>query len=218
MSDAEDGFLSRWSRLKRRPEPEVTPGPDVTPEPEVTPGADAMAEGGFKSPAPQACPIPGVPEIDLSALPRIEDLTESSDFTLFLRPGVPAALRGAALRRMWSLDPTIRDFIGPADYAWDYNNPAGMPPGFSLDIGGKLKELLAQAIGERPEGEAPQPGPSVATAEEAAAPQLAAEADHDAEYDEGGEVASVPDALQQAALPAEDPPVPRRRHGGAMPG
>lgn len=205
MSEDEDGFLSRWSRLKRRPG--LRPEPDIEPEPkpEVTP----VAGPEFALPAPQACPIPGVPEIDLSALPRIEELTENSDFGLFLRPGIPAALRGAALRRMWSLDPTIREFIGPADYAWDYNNPAGMPPGFSLDIGDKIKELLAQAIGERPDQKPSESALQVPDAEPAQVepPAVLAKA----------AAAAVEDDAAAEAQPELDPGLPRRRHGGAMP-
>ncbi|WP_439596877.1 DUF3306 domain-containing protein [Falsiroseomonas sp.] len=199
---SEDGFLGRWSRLKRAAE--TPPAPEAE---------EAL-------PPPAACPLPGVPEIDLSALPRIEDLTESSDFGLFLRPGIPAALRGAALRRMWSLDPTIRDFIGPADYAWDYNNPAGLPPGFSLDLGGELKKLLAQAIGERPEEPAPEAEAAADPASEAEAP-VEAPAEAVAEAPPAlppaefapARLAEVP-AVEQAVEPA----APRRRHGGAMPG
>ncbi|MBU8538559.1 DUF3306 domain-containing protein [Falsiroseomonas tokyonensis] len=195
---SEDGFLGRWSRLKRAAEP----APEPKPEPEIE------AEDAVALPQPAACPLPGVPEIDLSALPRIEELTESSDFSLFLRPGIPAALRGAALRRMWSLDPGIRDFIGPADYAWDYNNPAGMPPGFSLDLGGELKKLLAQAIGERPEEEAPE---AEAAAETPAEPEAPPEA--------VAETLPQPEAAapRLAEAPAAEPASPRRRHGGAMP-
>jgi len=212
VSGQEDGFLSRWSRLKRQPEPEPEPEPELELERESEIAPDAPDEAEVAPPAPQACPIPGVPEIDLSALPRIEDLTEASDFTLFLRPGIPVALRGAALRRMWSLDPTIRDFIGPSDYAWDYNNPAGMPPGFSLDIGGKLKELLAQAIGERPE----TPDDAAPEAQDAAPddpdpPSLLAEATP-SDPALVGEIQAEP--VQD---PAQDPGQPRRRHGGAMP-
>src|SRR5690606_12871261 len=53
---------------------------------------------------------------------------------------------------MWSLDPGIRDFMGPADYAWDFNAPDGVP-GFALELGGDVKRLLAQAIGAPPEPE-----------------------------------------------------------------
>ncbi|MBU8543096.1 MULTISPECIES: DUF3306 domain-containing protein [Roseomonadaceae] len=198
MSGEEEGFLSRWSRRKRAPEAEA---PQPEPEKVESPPPAPRPEGD--------CPAPAEPELDLTALPRIEDLDLGSDLTAFLRPGIPTALRSAALRRMWSLDPGIRDFIGPSDYAWDYNTAAGMPPGFSFDLGGNLKELLAQAIGEREE--AP---PEATTAEgaeaepeaEPAAPQLVAEAAPEA----------VP-ASQPRAEPTPEPGAPRRRHGGALP-
>ncbi|MGX9962361.1 DUF3306 domain-containing protein [Roseomonas sp. F4] len=193
---SEEGFLSRWSRRKRAPEAEA---PQLEQEAEAPPPA----------PRPeQDCPAPLEPELDLTALPRIEDLDLSSDLTAFLRPGIPTALRSAALRRMWSLDPSIRDFIGPADYAWDYNTAAGMPPGFSFDLGGNLKELLAQAIGEReekaPPAEAEATAPDIAP--EPAAPQLVAEAPPEA----------APDPLPRAE-PEPESGAPRRRHGGALP-
>ncbi|MFX8512285.1 DUF3306 domain-containing protein, partial [Acinetobacter baumannii] len=75
------------------------------------------------APAPPAAgsATPPALEFDPASLPPVESLTPESDLAPFLRPEVPAALRQAALRRLWSLDPTIRDFVGPADYAWDYN-------------------------------------------------------------------------------------------------
>jgi hypothetical protein len=126
-----------------------------------------------------------------------------------MRPGVPAWLRTAALRRIWSLDPEIRSFVGPADYAWDYNAPDGVP-GFALELGGDVKRLLAQAIGA--EEEKPERPPEEPPAEaEVTVAELAPEP----------EATPEPPAMPapEAELPApEDPaPLPRRRHGGAMP-
>jgi hypothetical protein len=183
MSDAE-GFLSRWSRRKRAatqpPAPEPVP-PEATPE---------------------AAPLP---EFDPTSLPPVESLTLESDLTAFLRAEVPAALRQAALRRMWSLDPAIRDYIGPADYAWDFNAPDGVP-GFALELGGDVKRLLAQAIGlgEEPEAEAPSPP------EAPAAPLLAETAPPPSP--------EVPTELPAMPLePPAAPPRPRRAHGSARP-
>lgn len=130
MSGDGGGFLSRWSRRKR--------AAVVAPPP---------AAAGPAPPA-EAVPAPGAaaPAFDPASLPPVESLTSGSDFAAFLRDEVPAALRRAALRRAWALDPAIRDFVGPADYAWDFNAPDGMP-GFSLTLGGDVKRLLAQAIG-----------------------------------------------------------------------
>ncbi len=59
-------------------------------------------------------------------LPHLEDLTAESDVAAFLKKGVPLALKHAALRKAWSLDPGIRDFVGPSEYAWDFNKPGSM--------------------------------------------------------------------------------------------
>lgn len=88
-----------------------------------TPALAAEAHAPFQD-EHDARPLPDPPPLDL---PPLESLGPGSDLRPFLRPGVPAALRGAALRRVWSTDPAIRDYIGPADYAWDWNTPGGVP-------------------------------------------------------------------------------------------
>lgn len=40
-------------------------------------------------------------------LPTIESLTVDSDFTVFMQPGVDTALRTAALRKLWRLNPVF---------------------------------------------------------------------------------------------------------------
>ncbi len=110
-----EGFFARWSRRKRA----AREGVAVEPEPEVPP----PGEGPPQAAADAAAEEP----VDLAHLPKIEEITAETDLSAFFRKGVPAALRNAALRRAWSLDPTIRDFIGPADYAWDWNTPGGVP-------------------------------------------------------------------------------------------
>ncbi|MFC7553572.1 DUF3306 domain-containing protein [Pseudoroseomonas wenyumeiae] len=153
-----DGFLSRWSRRKRGLEQEP---PEAAPAP-----APAV---------PEAAP-PAEPEFDPATLPPLESLDSGGDLTAFLHPKVPALLRQAALRRAWTADPGIRDFVGPADYAWDYNAPDGVP-GFSFDLGDvDVKKLLAQFTGQPQEpeeaaaGEAPEEAPA-ALPEEEPAPQ-----------------------------------------------
>jgi hypothetical protein len=186
MSEAE-GFIARWSRRKRAavqaPAPEPLPAP-MPPEP-----------------APAALQLPA---FDPASLPAVESLTLESDLAAFLRAEVPAALRQAALRRMWSLDPAIRDYIGPADYAWDFNAPDGVP-GFALELGGDVKRLLAQAIGLVEEPEATPPP-------EASAPPLRAEVAPPAP--------APPEVLDLPIMPPEPPPPTprlRRPHGSARP-
>jgi hypothetical protein len=163
--------------------------------------------------------VPNLPEIDLASLPRVEDLTAASDLGPFLRPGVPAALRAAALRRMWSLDPAIRDYIGPVEYQWDFNTPGGLPTGFASELGGNVKKLLAQAIGlpdedEEPPKEAPDGQPPVVELAEPAEAPAPALPDSPLRLEPPPEPAPEPEPL----LAEEEKSAPRRRHGGALPG
>jgi len=56
---------------------------------------------------------------------------------------VPADLTRAALRRAWSTDPAIRDFIGLSENSWDFNAQDGVP-GF----GSLTPQRLARMNGE----------------------------------------------------------------------
>lgn len=201
-----EGFLTRWSRRKRglaaEAEAEAQAPAPAPPGPEATAGSPPVAE----------------PAVDLASLPAVESLTAESDLRLFLRPGVPAGLRQAALRRIWTLDPGIRHFIGPADYAWDFNAPDGVP-GFAHTLGGDVAKLLAQAIGQpappaaspgsAPPGPAP-PGPAPAPPPEATASGVAAPAP-----DPSPAADAPPPRLPE---PPSGPVAPApRRHGGALP-
>ncbi|MBP2316748.1 DUF3306 domain-containing protein [Azospirillum soli] len=99
-ANADEGFLGRWSRLKReaREEPPAAPAP-------------------IEEPAPAEEPF------DPSTLPPLESLTADSDYTAFLAPQVPQELRLLALRKAWVSDPKIADFRGFAEYDWDFNAP-----------------------------------------------------------------------------------------------
>lgn len=78
--------------------------------------------------------LPGgkVFEAPISELPSVEGLLPSHTLVDFMQPWVPSGLRAAAMRRMWLIDPAIRDFVSAAlDYAHDYNIPGGAP-GYAL--------------------------------------------------------------------------------------
>jgi hypothetical protein len=195
MSEEGEGFLSRWSRRKRavvegRVPEEAPPPVPIDPKPEALPPAEAEDE------------------FDLASLPPIESLTIESDFKAFLHRKVPLDLRAAALRRAWSLDPAIRDFIGPADYAWDFNAPDGVP-GFALELGGDAMKLLSHALGL----DAPAPKPAAEPQDEAlaVAEAPALEAPPEAPNISIAEAAPDPELVPEA--PMERP----RRHGGALP-
>jgi hypothetical protein len=194
-----DGFLSRWSRRKR--------------------GLEQQAP----APAAPAHPAPAVveEEFDLASLPPLESLGAGSDLSAFLHAKVPALLRQAALRRVWAADPGIRDFTGPADYAWNYNDPNGVP-GFALNLGDvDLKKLLAQAIGAPEETEAGTTEDSPAAPAHTEDEPMITEApalpppDDPVRLTEAPAVEPAPSAPAEVAEPMPQP-VPRR-HGGAMP-
>jgi hypothetical protein len=135
MSDQE--FLARWSRRKQ----EARSG-NAAPEP-----AEPM-EVHEATPPPGTAENPPKPEVDLSSLPPIESIDAATDITAFLRKGIPQELSRAALRRAWSADPAIRDFIGLAENAWDFNDPNAMPGFGPLDCSeAELGDLVDRIVG-----------------------------------------------------------------------
>jgi hypothetical protein len=136
-TDQDTGFLARWSQRKqeaKQPEPKSE-----------APAVESVASSG--SPAPQSEDV--TPEFDLSTLPKLEELTGSTDITAFLRKGVPEHLRNAALRKSWALDPAIRNYVNPAlEYAYDWNAPGGVPGGGELGAGVDVARLVSQIMGE----------------------------------------------------------------------
>ncbi|WP_206020325.1 DUF3306 domain-containing protein [Rhodovarius crocodyli] len=214
----EGGFLSRWSRRKRGLEV-AEPTPKPVPESVPKPVAEPVAAAPEPVPAPEPEPEP---EFDPATLPDIETLTAESDFSAFLKKGVPEALKRLAMRRAWSLDPAIRDFIGPADYAWDFNAPDGVP-GFALELGGDAKRLLAHAVGQLEEydaalakerGEAPpEPEPEPVIAE----PEPVSEEEEPPLEPIRLSMPEVETPPPAPPAPAERPAPARRRHGGALP-
>ena len=96
---ADEPFLSRWSRRKRdEREHARTPADEVD-----------EAEAGEK-PA----------EISPEDLPDIDTLHKDSDFTVFMREGVPEEIRNLALRKLWTSDPVLANVDGLNDYDGDY--------------------------------------------------------------------------------------------------
>ncbi|KRR18999.1 hypothetical protein CQ14_19140 [Bradyrhizobium lablabi] len=134
-TDREKGFLARWSQRKQEAK-------------QAEPKLDTPAAQAIESSDPPAAQ-PEEPEFDLSSLPKLEELTETTDITAFLRKGVPEHLRNAALRKSWALDPAIRNYVSPAlDYAYDWNAPGGVPGGGELGPGVDVARMVAQIMGE----------------------------------------------------------------------
>jgi hypothetical protein len=147
MSD--EHFLTRWSRRKR----EAAEQPDKPAADEAAhdqAGAVTPAEASG-TPAPPAADKPdkkAVPEVDLASLPPIESIGADTDIRAFLQAGVPADLTRAALRRVWTSDPTIRDFIGIAENQWDFAAADGVPGFGPLKAVDDVRRMVAEISNE----------------------------------------------------------------------
>jgi hypothetical protein len=119
-----EGFLSRWSRRKveaeTRPRDEQAPPPPMTEGTEELPSQVPPPDRAEERPA-EAPPITEEEPLDL---PDIDSLTKESDYTVFLKEKVPAALRKQALRKLWLSDPVLANLDGLNDYDEDYSTPA----------------------------------------------------------------------------------------------
>lgn len=186
-----DGFLSRWSRLKREG--------DKPPEPVALESVPAEAGPVEDEPFdPAKLEIP---------LPSLDDLKPGDSLKAFMQKGVPEVLKNAALRKMWALDPVVRDFRSEAlDYAWDWNTPGGVPGTGPLGAADKVEEMIEAIF--RPFETPQEEGEAASAAEEAPEPPAkpAEEAQMAAET-------APSDPLPEA----EQETQPRRRHGGALP-
>ncbi len=152
MSDPEN-FVQRWSRRKRAPESPAAPRPPA--EQQAADDASALS-----APARQDAAEAGDENqpFDAASLPSIDSIGANSDVTAFLRPDVPPDLTRAALRKVWTSDPAIRDFVGLVENGWDFNNPGAMS-GFGTISAEEVARLAAHVIAELPEvppGEAVQ--------------------------------------------------------------
>lgn len=141
--DNGDGFLGRWIRRKA----EARDRPDE-------PAEKSAEDAGGDEPAGQtASPVKAEePAFDLAKLPSLEEITAQTNVSDFMRREVPAALRNAALRRAWALDPAIRDYVNPArEYAYDWNVPGGVPGNGPLEAGYDALKQVAETLWSQPE-------------------------------------------------------------------
>src|SRR5688572_28606015 len=102
MAEDREPFLKRWARLKAeqsKPEP---------PEP-APPSSPAVSAPANES-----------PEIRPEDLPPVEELTAASDFTPFLKAGVPEELKRLALRKLWRSDPVFANLDGLVEHGEDF--------------------------------------------------------------------------------------------------
>jgi hypothetical protein len=211
MTDDGETFLARWSKRKVQARTGEAPEPAPSADDARPPKAEDDSDG-----------------IPLEDLPPIESIDASTDLTPWLRKKVPEAWKRAALGRVWASDPAISEFVGLADYAWDWNAPDGVPGFGPLRATDNLAELLSQAIGQAPacapeEPAAEKATESAETSEAETPPDEIASASPEKTSGDGPPV-EEPLTEAQAAGPEpensaieRDEPIRRRRGGGALP-
>jgi hypothetical protein len=167
---ADDSFLSRWSRRKVQgrsgpaepaaAEPSqasaipaaATPAverPPFTPAPSATGAEDKGAHP--QSVAPPAEPLPTMQDVAA--------LTNQSDFSRFVRPGVDSGVRNAAMKKLFS-DPHFNVMDGLDTYIDDYGKPDPIPPSM-------LRRMTQSAMLGLFDDEATADAPSIARNESA---------------------------------------------------
>ena len=260
MSDPEN-FLSRWSRRKLEVEADGQPRADeAVGEPDSNPSARPRKSGDPEpqKETPAAASLDSrlrgnergqsvddnkEPAFDITTLPSLESIGAETDIRVFLQKGVPADLTRAALRRAWTADPNIRDFIEMAENQWDFATGKDLPGFGPLQATDDVRKMVAEIFGEglKPPVEAEAKtvpstaetpavtGPSEAALQltEPPAPQEIAAAREDQQPVEGAATEAskavvhrnqVDIAMQQNKQGGEYNALPTRRpHGRALP-
>jgi hypothetical protein len=116
--------LARWSERKLAHAPAVSEAP-------VPENADSQVGSQASARADDT------PE-DLD-LPDIESLTGESDFTAFMKEGVPEDLKNLALRKLWRSDPVYANLDGLNDYDPEHVT-------FLVQAAEVAKEMLGKAL------------------------------------------------------------------------
>jgi hypothetical protein len=128
-----ENFLTRWARLKRQSA--VAPQRSDPPEPQQSPGeagtdaaaAQSLPASAGAGPSGSARAQAGPSEADFADFDW-DSLDATSDYTRFMQPGVPEAIRQQALRKLWTSDPVLAMPDALNDYMGDYTDAAVAVP------------------------------------------------------------------------------------------
>lgn len=198
----EDGFLGRWSRLKRE-------GGEASPE-------EAPAEAAVPAEAaPEEPPRSDAEILEELGLPEPESLKEGDDFAAFMKEAVPEHLRRRALRRLWTSNPVLANLDELIDYGDDFTDAAtvieNLATGWKVGRGYAVPEPDPEPEPE----ETPTEGDSAVAAE-------AEPASEDADEAEALEAELAAEGLEAAPLPQLEPEpmaaAPRARMRFKVPG
>ena len=190
MTDRDDeSFLGRWSRRKRAGGAAPVVAPTAA---ETTAETPAPTEPPRRPPLPHAARLPQdapadaaapTPDDTASELPDIDSLDKDSDYSVFMRDGVPEHLRRLALRKLWLSSPVHSIIDGLDDYDDDFTK-------LFTDAATKAAKTVYEA-GKR----------AVTPEEEGAGPETAGAGDTAARDDR-----AVEGAVDDEESPADDRP------------
>ncbi|WP_119461918.1 DUF3306 domain-containing protein [Rhodospirillaceae bacterium SYSU D60014] len=181
MTEERQGFLERWSRLKQArgagdssAEPKTAP-----PEEQAVPATAETGEG--EAAADQGSNPPD--------LPPIESLDKDSDFTAFMKEGIPEETKRLALRTLWRSDPVLANLDGLLEYGEDFSAPWKTTGVVATvyRVGKGMPDLLERLAKEVEDGDAPKGEEEVTSQaalcirEETPVPDNASEASRDVE-------------------------------------
>jgi len=180
----DEDVLARWSRRKLQAR---SGGVDPEPEPAAVPAPPGETGAGAAEPAAQ---------LTDADMPPVDSLTEDSDYTPFLSPGVSDGLRRQALRKLFSQQ-TFNVTDGLNDYDGDYTQYAGLGNIVTREmqrmLRRELETRLAREQSQADAGAAAPAGDSVAGAIAAGdagggsgADEMAAAASDSAEAEDAG--------------------------------
>ena len=144
-----ENFLTRWSSRKLANRAQSA---RQEAHAEREPGdAKGTSENGTLAKTNKDGDAQDNPPFDVAQLPPLDSIGADTDITAFLHRDVPPDLTRAALRRAWTSDPAIKDFVGLVENGWDFNDPSAMS-GFGpisteevARLAGKLIEALPEA-------------------------------------------------------------------------
>jgi len=144
-----ESFLARWSARKladREPSARQDTSTEHQPRDE-----DGAIENCAVAESPKGSDQGNQP-VDPVQLPSLDSIGADTDIADFLRPGVPPDLTRAALRRAWTSDPAIKNFVGLVENGWDFNDPSAMA-GFGPISTEEVARLAGKLIGALPAAE-----------------------------------------------------------------
>ena len=123
------GFLNRWSKKKLGAEPELSPSELAEKQSPVQDSKVSKLPASGESDVDKKLePVAGVAQAQ-EAAPTLEDvlkLTQDSDFSAYVKPGIDPEVQKAAMQKLFS-DPRYNIMDGLDIYIDDYSKPDPIP-------------------------------------------------------------------------------------------